>query len=170
MKILTFLSFGLIFTMGEAIAATTTIDTFASLRFYADAGNFLANIGEKHSNKSKYSTNLLKIACISDCKSATYYEEKIDDYPIGLFRASDDDDLLISTWASGSAYVIRVYKIQAGLITKVLDQHSLGVPEVTGSEKFDLTIVTTAKSGRGDLDAPINAKWRWDGNKFSRLK
>ena len=42
--------------------------------------------------------------CVRLCSSAIHYREDVGDYPLGLFRRWDGDELVYSIWAGGSTY------------------------------------------------------------------
>jgi hypothetical protein len=71
----------------------------------------------------------LTIRCRSDCAGGSPYHEEMFDSPISAFRLWDGSPDLITTWASGSAYVVRIYHIADDKITKVLDQGTKSAPQ-----------------------------------------
>jgi hypothetical protein len=116
----------------------------------------------KHSNGSERTLN---IVCQKGCSGKVEFSERIDDFPLGLFRLSDVDDIMVTTWVSGSAYKVRVYSMSNKEIKKVLDVNSISTPTVTTDTRGHAMIVTFASraSGRGHSAQKI---WRWRGGTF----
>jgi hypothetical protein len=108
----------------------------------------------------------LNIICESGCPGRVEFMEEVGDTPLGLFRTSDIDDNLISTWVAGTSYVVRVYHLSNSSITKVLDEHSVRAPEIGLSGRGTTRIVVFARSSPHAQTTPHILDW--DGQRFVR--
>jgi hypothetical protein len=97
------------------------------------------------------------VNCIGGCSSAITYNEKFDDIPISAFVLRDDSPDLVTLWATGSAYAIRI-------LTKVLDEHSVTAPRIEVTDDGALVVTLSNPSLPAALKKWPNSQiWRWNG-------
>jgi hypothetical protein len=117
------------------------VTSLMKLRFGLDSAQYIFDVSDVqvHANAT---SRLLRIACVSGCQSVQYFEEKIDDTPIGVVRVSDSMPIIVTTWARGSAYYVRVYSYGSGVISKVFERGSLGVPNASaiGNDRIEIVV------------------------------
>ncbi|WP_448662249.1 hypothetical protein ACG3SL_16470 [Sphingomonas sp. CJ20] len=136
--------------------------TVASLRIHADASTYFANVDTDPSVGYR-----LAIACIDACSSSAAYREDIGDVPMGLF-VRDQDGLLFSLWAGGSAYRVRIWRITDAGIRQVAELSSRGRPEFLDDPQGRPIIHTfDAESGTGPRSV---IRWTYDGKAFVRSR
>jgi hypothetical protein len=148
---------GLVCVSSAGNAATIS---FAYLLVDTDKGVVAAAVTNRNSEKGPLSRQL-SISCEEKCGLEPYVE-KIDDSPLGLFRLSDINDNLISTWVSGTAYVVRVYSLSSTKVKKVLDEHSRGQPTFYVDSKGRDHIRTFARASERTTKI-IQHDWVWTG-------
>lgn len=127
------------------------------------SGRFVATVTADYSAGT---SPQLSIICESGCSDRTEYMEEIGDTPLGLFMLTDADNKLITTWASGSAYVVRVYDLRDDGIRKVLEVHSVGSPSIMRSPGGTLRIVVVQY--RGNTRTRDRQTWDWADERFVR--
>lgn len=105
------------------------------------------------------------IACIEGCASSVKYSEQFDDIPIAAFCLLDGSPDLVTLWATGSAYEIRIYHVGHGSISKVLDQGSVTVPQIKVVNNHGaLAVLLADPSLEANFPHPrIFQTWRWNG-------
>ena len=106
----------------------------------------------------------LNIVCQKGCASNVSFLERVDDYPLGMFRLSDQEDILLTTWVSGSAYKVRGYHLTGARVDKVLDVSSATTPTIT----LDLTghsVITVTSRPTSQSKLKINT-WIWVDNRY----
>ena len=93
----TFLALSL---LASSLPATSTV---ATLRVDADKSTFMVKVTEDASVGHQ-----ITIDCVRQCAKAAHYHETTGDTPLGLF-SRDQNNLIFSTWSSGSAYRVVVW-------------------------------------------------------------
>ncbi|MCR5877738.1 hypothetical protein [Phenylobacterium sp. J367] len=94
--------------------------------------------------------------------------QDVGDAPLGLFQLMDGDDLVYSTWASGSAYRVRVWSVRGGHLAQVLEASTRDRPEfVTGRDGAPEVRTTEADGGTQPRRTVV---WRYDGAAFQRIE
>lgn len=145
-----------------ALAATAAAPEDAALRFMAGDAEFRAAVVAEGARGP-----VLSITCSIGCPAPLRYTEAVDNV-LGLFQLSDAEGLLLSTWATGSAYRVRAYRVTAGSVTKVLDASSLGTVGLVPA-RGGLTIQTTERrTERSPRSRQQTVSWRWTGTRFVR--
>lgn len=137
-------------------------ETVASLRF--DGGNATFAVAVQVAHPAGYQ---VEIDCVSGCSSAVSYREPVGDSPLGVFTR-DQDDLIFSTWTSGSAYRVRVWRASNTGIRKVAELSSRGRPDVQ-SDGFGRSTIRTfeRESSTGPLHPIL---WTYQGGAFEHGK
>lgn len=107
-------------------------------------------------------TRELRIECVKGCKPAQSYSERMQDGYLGAIRLFDGAEHLITTWAGGSAYRVRVYRLGTNAITKVLEAGSMGAPGMRYDPDGRLVIETTLHGPEGGRANPVSVLHIWD--------
>ena len=72
----------------------------------------------------------VRIRCIKGCKKDISYRDQQLDMPFGgAFVLRDDSHEFITAWASGSAYRVRIYRVEGDHIAKVMDEGTKSFPQ-----------------------------------------
>jgi hypothetical protein len=109
----------------------------------------------------------LNIVCQKGCSGDVKLFERIEDFPLGLFRMSDESDLLLTTWVSGSAYKLRGYNLTKSRIYKVIEVGSVSQPTISSNKgHLSITVSPMHASGRTKI---IQKTYLWDGKSFDLL-
>jgi hypothetical protein len=143
---------------------TFEVDITNEMREAEETHQFASRHREKWPNKLQY--NALRIKCIKGCRqNLSYYEETIDSN-IGVFRLRDDSKDIITIWASGSSYWVRVYHISDSNISKVMDAATKTSPQFSLSADGKQLIILMTED---DVDKEKTGEiWRWDGTEYVR--
>lgn len=90
----------------------------------------------------------VRIRCISGCKHPVSYREAVNDPPLGgAFVLRDDSPEFVTTWAGGSAYHIRIYRVEGDQIIKVLEAGTKSFPQfVMDRDGGFVTVLTDPNS------------------------
>lgn len=104
----------------------------------------------------------LEITCGFGSKDSIQYREDTSDGYLGAIRLFDGAEHLITTWAGGSAYRVRVYRLGPDAITKVLEAGSIGAPGMRYDPDGSLVIETTLHGTLGGRANPVNVLHIWD--------
>lgn len=107
----------------------------------------------------------LVIHCESGCSGPVEHEEVPGDIPLGLFQLWDGDGLLLSIWATASAYIVRAHLLTPGGVRPVLQAASRTAPALALDRRGRMTVTTTERTG-GWRDPLRAVAWRWDGAHF----
>jgi hypothetical protein len=109
----------------------------------------------------------LKVDCLNKCARPLHYSTPISDTPLGLLDL-DHDGLVYSVWGTGCCYIVRVWKVTANGVTKLLETGSRGVPSLVTAPR--LAIVTymrpTDASARETSVALRPIRWTYSGGRF----
>ena len=62
----------------------------------------------------------VKVDCVTRCVRPLHFATPIGEAPMGLVDL-DRDGLIYSTWGTGCCYMVRVWKLTSGGVTKVLE-------------------------------------------------
>jgi hypothetical protein len=93
------------------------------------------------------------------------YSETVGDTPLGLF-SRDQDDLILSLWAGGSAYHVRVWSIADGQVRKIAELSSRGRPEFLNAPDGG-TMIRTFEA-ESDVAALQEVNWTFTAERFVR--
>ena len=104
----------------------------------------------------------LDINCGFGFKDGIQYREDTSDRFLGAIRLFDGAEHLITTWAGGGAYRVRVYRLGPDAITKVLDAGSIGAPGMRYDPDGRLVIDTTLHGPVGGRANPVSVVHIWD--------
>lgn len=154
--------------MASTVSSTALADsaaqpeTFASLR--VDGVNATFAVAVQVAHPAGYQ---VEIDCVSGCSSAVSYREPVGDSPLGLFTR-DQDDLIFSTWTSGSGYRVRVWRASNAGIRKVAELSSRGRPDFQSDRFGRSTIRTFEREGSTGPFYPI--LWTYQGGSFEHGK
>ncbi len=111
---------------------------------------------------------VLTIHCINNCRSSSSYQEKIDDSPISAFWLWDGSPDLITIWAGGSAYRVRIYRVGKRGIEKVMEESTKTAPQFGIAPDQSLIVVLRnpeSPAPQGSFQANGNI-WTWDGRRY----
>ena len=102
-----------------------------------------------------------------------HYAEEISDTPLGLFKRSDWDNLIYSTWAGGSAYRVRVWSVTDDGVQSLFEESSRGMPGFI-TDKSGRQIIRTYERPHDAVgrDTSLNSQvvlWRLENGHFVRL-
>jgi hypothetical protein len=111
---------------------------------------------------------VLSIHCIDKCKSAVSYQEEVDDSPIAAFRLWDGSRDLITIWAGGSAYRVRIYHVGEQGIEKVMEESTREAPQFGIAADNSLIVILhnpdfPVPAGSFHVNGGI---WTWDGRRY----
>lgn len=127
-----------------------------------------ALVGREETHPGQDLVRLLTIHCIDSCQAASSYHEKIFDSPISAFRLWDGSPDLITIWAGGSSYWVRIYHVGNRGIAKVLDEATRSAPQfgfaADGSPVVMLNNPDAPRPGGGFHVS--SGTWKWDGRRF----
>lgn len=155
------LQFGAVSLAAESVS-------LATLRVHRGYGTFFVQVSDSgdHTLHRK-----IRIECVEKCRQPVFFEEKLVDPVLGVFTLSDRDDIIFSIWASGTAYVVRAYKIGPTSAVKVFEEYSKWYPYFIGSSSPGVVIRTFLYDERADptREEPKPRDWRWDGVAFTRI-
>lgn len=104
----------------------------------------------------------LAIDCGFGAKGIAQYREDTQDGFLGAIRLFDGAEHLITTWAGGSAYRVRVYRLGPDAITKVLEAGSIGAPGMRHDRDGGLIIETIDYGAVGGRANPVSVMHVWD--------
>jgi hypothetical protein len=110
----------------------------------------------------------LEIDCIATCPHPVHYAEKIGDYPLSVFRFWDDSDQFITIWVAGSAYVVRIYRIDKQGVTKVLEAGTKSAPQFVDDADGNPAVILTFPDS-ADQESRLSVSgiiWQWDGTRY----
>jgi len=117
---------GALIYLGGASASFGEIVPLAYLAVDTDRGQVAVAVTDKKNEKGEISRQI-NISCGNSCDLQPY-SENITEYPLGVFRLSDINDNILSTWVAGNSYVVRIYSVAGKGVVKIFEQHSLGQP------------------------------------------
>ena len=106
----------------------------------------------------------INIACSSGCAAEETLSQPFDDEPLGIFRLSDQNNIVYVTAAGGSSYKIKAYYLGKSKITEVLDTYSLGAPSIItsdGKEQVFVRHYVSENSKKIVMESLV-----WNGAKF----
>lgn len=136
----------------------------AYLKLQGDSTVFIASVTEgKLEGKSLVRT--LNVICDEGCNIPVKYIEMIEDYPLGIFRLSDVDDNIVTTWVAGSTYAVRIYSLSDSGIKKSLELKSISTPVFSNGPrgKSEVSIFLPNKIKSKGL---VKQTWQWNGKRF----
>jgi len=111
----------------------------------------------------------LKIDCVTRCTRPLHYAQAIGNAPMGLVDL-DQNGLVYSVWGTGCCYVVRIWQVTVGGVTRVLETGSRGVPSVITNPS--LAVVTymppTDASGRETSRLAKPVRWTYRHGRFVR--
>jgi hypothetical protein len=168
-KIVCFLALMFVSFLPRTSSAQQT-KPLAYLLFQADDGDIAAAVTDsaQDGDKPREIRNLNIVCDRKPCRIHDYIE-RVYEYPLGLFRLSDLEDNLITTWVAGSAYVVRIYNIRSPNVIKVLDVHSIRSPEVFVSKNgYTKVRVFVRASEKSNIVRSVI--WSWNGKVFLPMK
>jgi hypothetical protein len=133
----------------------------ASLRVDANQATFLVTIEEDHSHGYQ-----VQIKCVAKCSRQIIYRESIGDSPMGLF--CNDNGLIFSSWAGGSAYRVRVWRVTDHEIKKIGELASWHRPPEFMTDRFGRPVVRTYEGGFDFALSLRPVSWIYKNGRFLR--
>lgn len=135
----------------------------ALLRVDAEQASFLATVEGDLAEGYK-----IQIKCVAKCYHPISYSETIGDSPMGLF--ADENGLLYSKWAGGSAYRVRVWRVTDNGVRKVGEFASWHREPDFTSDKFTRPTIRVYEGG---FDFALTLRpvlWTYIRGRFVRQK
>jgi hypothetical protein len=123
-------------------------------------GGFCSVFYEEHPSYPMH--RRLEITCGFGSKDSIQYREDTSDRYLGAIRLFDGAEHLITTWAGGSAYRVRVYRLGPDAITKAMEAGSIGAPGMHYDRDGRLVIETTDYGPVGGRANPVSVMHVWD--------
>lgn len=111
---------------------------------------------------------VFEIRCAACARHVLLHEETLD-YPISIYRTSDDSPLFFTLWTTGSGYRIRVFYIDSNMARSVLDVGATAPPQVfrDHSNHLLVSIVNRFRSSQsGSIRSSPSTVYRWNGTVF----
>jgi hypothetical protein len=157
-------------TLVDRLTGTVAATTYQLDIEESDEAFPAASLPTSNRHKEKHPGYLLvrelSIRCIADCTTAAPYKEKSIDSPVSAFRLWDGSPDFITIWASGSAYIVRIYHVSNGQVDKVLDQGTKTAPSFGfATDGSPMVTLNPALSVVGAFATP-RTTWEWNGVRF----
>jgi hypothetical protein len=123
-------------------------------RFIAsyDSGKYIVRASE---------AGVLTIDCSERCASPVSIKDNIGRTNLGIFRLSDANNLLFTTWVGGSSYRAIIYKIDGKNTKKVLDEYAIGGVDFIGSNGKNIVVRIPQFASARDKRRVVRS-WRWN--------
>jgi hypothetical protein len=156
-----------IFLQFSHVAAAREM-TMATLRLHRDDGIFLVKVFD---TDTVAPGPRIRIECVEKCRHPVFFEDNTADPTMGIFALSGKEGIIFTLWGTGSALVVRVYKIGPVSVSRVFEGYTKWYPYFIGSSAPAFVIRTFLYDQRADIhkDQPKIYDWRWDGSSFSRI-
>jgi hypothetical protein len=103
----------------------------------------------------------LTIECIEGCAGPVRFSDDPGGTAIGMFRLTDADNLVYTTWVSGSAYRTAVYAVGPNGVHKVFSEYSLGAVDLLGAVAGGPVIRVKQFVSQGTRKTVVRS-WRWN--------
>jgi len=133
---------------------------FAYMQISTETGDYIAEIVHL-----KDGIRRPTIRCVKSCKSKSNLSDNIDYIPVSMSLMGDlTPTLLVTTWASGSAYRVFTYRIADSGVDRVLALSSWTVPFFGVNTRYRYIAVTEGTSR-------FDRRWItyiWRGGRFAR--
>lgn len=113
------------------------------------------------SQENGTSKQVFEIRCVACAKHMLLHEDTLD-YPISIYRVSDESPLFFTLWTTGSAYRIRVFDVGSNGARSVLDVGATVPPQVF-RDQSDRLVVST-----GNRFHISHSSYRWNGTTFQQ--
>lgn len=134
----------------------------AALRLDADQASFLSTV---ETGPLGYR---FVVRCDLGCPGNPQYVESVSDGPISLFRLSDGDNLIYSLWSGGSAYWVRVWRVDRAGVSKLLEASTRDRPAFTSGPNGEPEVRTYEADGGTQPRQEVT--WRYTEGRFSRIE
>ena len=158
-RFLLYLSLALYFACLAHGAAQAESISLAKLRFAINESQYLFDVSDVQDDRGF--SRKVRIACLEGCRPPQYVEELVGDTPLGVYRLTDSLPILITTWGTGSAYAIRIYRFGTGGIQKIFEGHSIGLPDVHAISREEIEVELTERPPKAPLGVLVKRTWRW---------
>jgi hypothetical protein len=113
----------------------------------------------------------ITIECVRDCSRPARLVDDPAGTSIGIFRLTDNDNLLFTTWVGGSGYKLVVYAIDPSGPRKVFDEYTVAAPDILGSGIGGPSVRLTQYVSQTTRKKTLRS-WRWNavGGIFTRAR
>lgn len=149
-------------TMRTSIAMVAAFLSFpANAADGAQVTQFVTNFDSGRYNISASETGVLSIDCLERCATRVAIKHNIGRTNLGIFRLSDANNLLFTTWVGGSSYRVIIYKIDGKNTKKVLDEYAIGGMDLIGSSGKNVVVRIPQFASVRDKRKVIRS-WRWN--------
>ncbi len=138
-------------------------ELLAQLRVLLDGPEMVVAVRDRTPEARVFSVD-----CVANCAARVRFEEAGEGYPLGLYQPSDSQPIVLSVWATGSAYRVRAHRLAAGGVTRVLDAATLGLPDIRVAANGIEVRTTERRTERSARDAARTILWTWRGGRFVR--
>ena len=144
-------------------------ETLAALSVLSEGSEYLVDVTQR----DRMGTGrALRITCRSGCNGFARFEEGASGFPLGIFRLSDRNRLILVTWGGATTTILQVFEIREHEAVMVFDRHSISTPQVAEDRNGMVSLGTTEYPARGaGADRPLIVRnWVWDGHRFVELR
>lgn len=134
-----------------------------------DSHNCRADILEaSQMQSSAWKGRQVHIACNSDRMRPLTLRETVFDAPVSIFRLYDGASQIITLWASGSAYHLRIYNVQPDRIVKVLDAGTKSAPQfIYDTDGKPSVVLQNDDAAVAPGTVPVHGViWTWNGARY----
>jgi hypothetical protein len=108
----------------------------------------------------------LEIFATDAAENIQKYEEDNVEPPLGVFLLADGIPRIYSTWATGSAYDVKVFGISGQKIEKIFEHGSRTVPQAELDEKGHEIITVSEVIWKNGSRKLLYHKYMWDEKNF----
>jgi hypothetical protein len=128
--------------------------------------NFIAPVDSGTYNVAFDDDNSISISCADTCPSGhdTLLKEDVASTPTGVMVPYENQNLIITTWATGSANLLIVYCLDGKKTRKIFQQYMNGRADIITTENPGLLIRLRQFVSERSKASVVRA-WRWNSAK-----
>jgi len=106
--------------------------------------------------------NSLTVSCVEDCADGAgpFLKEDVASTPTGVLAPYEDQNLVVTTWATGSANLMIVYQLDGARTRKVFQQPMLGRADIVTTGKEGL-VVRLLQHVSDRSQNTVLRSWQW---------
>jgi len=153
--------------LSMACSNSPSRETLASLLVLEDRRSFEFSITE---SSPRGTDQQLAVTCTSGCVGRRPYTSPARGYPLGLYRPSDADSLVIVLWGAGNSVNVQIVQLRGDSVREVFARNSIGPPRITyegAGLRVSLTEYVESASERRRL---VTRHWSWTGDRFNESR
>ena len=156
------LALGLAYALASSQLSTPR--TLAKIEFFTATTVFDAQVTE---NDPAGLNRKFVITCLRGCRRFPVYTEKVEFFPLGLFRLTDAYPLLLTTWAGGTVTHFKVYVLEPEGVRVALDEYTIGTPTISSrGGVLSVSAAQYADEGAGSHRKMLSRTWVWKNGRF----